>query len=89
MIEQIVQTECGILFDYDAFPRWHIPPIGKDKPLSPPQGGVTSTSEDTDALDAQDAVQKITDKLFSRPLWWIAEIFPTSYTDHDKISVWR
>jgi hypothetical protein len=94
MIGQIMQTECHILFDYDVFPRWSIPPtIGQGKPLSPPQGEVTSTNEDADALDVQDAVQKITDQLFKVPLWWILEIFPTSYTyqnAQDKwITTWR
>jgi len=82
MIEQIVQTKCGIVFDYDKFPNFPwciqgcIPRIGQDKPLYPPQGGVTSTSEDTYGLDAQDAVQGITDELSKNRLWWIAEIIP-------------
>jgi hypothetical protein len=79
MIEQIVRSNTQILFDYDAFSRWNIPTgIGQDPP---PQGGGNSTGKDADVtpIDAQDAVQPITDELWKRPLWWILEIFPTSY----------
>ena len=89
MIEQIIHSGCHVLFDYDAFARWNIPAtIGQDKPLSPPQGGVTSTNEDADVQDAQDAVQPITDQLFKVPLWWILEIFPTSYTYQNAQDKW-
>jgi hypothetical protein len=84
MIEQIVLAKTPIVFDYRAFDHWNIPHIGQDNHLSPPQGGVTSTSEDANAQDVQDAVQPITDelyKLFKAPLWWIVEtIIPTPCT---------
>jgi hypothetical protein len=94
MIEQIVRSGAPIVFDHHAFARWNIPTsIGLDKSPSPPQGGVTSTNEDVHALDVQDAVQPITDQLFKAPLWWILEIFPTTYTyqnAQDKwVTTWR
>jgi hypothetical protein len=88
MIEQIVQSNTHILFDYDAFARWSIPTsIGQDPPL---EGGGNSTGNDTnvEALDAQDAVQPITDPLWKMPLWWILEIFPTSYTYQNAQDRW-
>jgi uncharacterized protein (DUF2235 family) len=88
MIEQIVQSNTQILFDYDAFARWNIPTcIGQDPP---PQGGGTSTGDDADvaSLDAQDAVQPITDQLWKAPLWWILEIFPTSFTYQNAQDKW-
>ena len=88
MIEQIVRSGTHILFDYDAFARWNIPAsIGQD---TAPQGGDTSARDDAngEALDAQDAVQPITDKLRKMPLWWILEIIPTSYTYQNAQDRW-
>ena len=88
MIEQIVQSNTQILFDYEAFARWNIPTsIGQDPP---PQGGGISMGNDAnvEALDAQDAVQPITDQLWKMPLWWILEIFPTSYTYQNAQDKW-
>jgi hypothetical protein len=88
MIEQIVQSNTQILFDYDVFSRWNIPiSIGQGPP---PEGGSNSTGNHVDvaSLDAQDAVQKITDPLWKQPLWWILEIFPTSYTYQNAQEKW-
>lgn len=87
MVEQIVRSETGILFDYKSFARWNIPTsIGKD-PL--PEGGNSSgNNAELDALDAQDALQPITDPLWKMPLWWILEIFPTSYTYQNAQDKW-
>ena len=90
MIEQIAKSNTQILFDYDAFARWDIPTsLAQD----PPDGGVNSASNGVDvaALDAQDAVQPITDqlwKLWKMPLWWILEIIPTSYTYQNAKGKW-
>jgi hypothetical protein len=88
MVEQIVRSGTGILFDDKAFARWNIPTsIGKD-PL--PEGGNSAgNNAELDALDAQDALQPITDPLWKMPLWWILEIFPTSYTYQDAQDVWH
>jgi len=85
MIEQIVQSNTHILFDYDAFARWNIPTsIGQAT-----QGGKTmGNNADVAALDAQDAVQAIHDKLRIQPLWWILEIFPTFYTYQNAQDKW-
>jgi hypothetical protein len=88
MIEQIVQSNTQILFDYDALSRWHIhASIGQDPP---PQEGGNSTGNDADveALDAQDAVQPITDQLWKMPLWWILEIIPLTYTYQNAQDKW-
>ncbi len=83
MIEQIVQSNVPILFDYDAFARWHIPTsIGQD----PSQGGGNDTN--VAALDAKDAVQPITDQLVKQPLWWILEIVPMTYTYQNAQDKW-
>jgi hypothetical protein len=82
MIEQIVSAETQILFDWDAFDRWHIPrEIAQQKNPSPPKG-------ESDNQGAQDAVQKLTDQLHVNPLWWILEIIPTFYTYRDAGGKW-
>jgi hypothetical protein len=88
MVEQIVQSNTQILFDYDTFSRWNIPISIAQNP--PPEGGGNSTGKHVDvaSLDAQDAVQKITDPLWKQPLWWILEIFPTSYTYQNAQDKW-
>jgi len=88
MVEQIVQSNVEILFDYNEFARWNIPTsIAQD----PPQGTSNSTNDDANVaalLDAQDAIQPITDQLWKNPLWWILEIFPTSYTYQNAQDEW-
>jgi hypothetical protein len=76
MIEQIVLSECQILFDFEAFDRWHIPrTIGQGGYPS----GSTGENKPGGDIDRQDAVQKITDRLKTNPLWWILEILPMKY----------
>jgi len=76
MVEQIVRSECHILFDFEAFDRWHIPrTIGQDGYPS----GSTGENRPGGDSDRQDAVQKITDRLKTTPLWWILEILPLKY----------
>jgi hypothetical protein len=88
MVKELVHSGCQIRFRYEHFAWRSVPTtIGQDQPLSPPQG-VPSTSEDVDALNAHDALQPITDKLFENPLWWILEIFPTSYTFQNTQGKW-
>jgi len=84
MIKQIVQSNAPILFDCDAFARWEGIPasIGQH----PSQGGGNDAI--VAALDAQDAVQLISDQLWKRPLWWLLEIFPTSFTQQDANNEW-
>lgn len=87
MVEQIVRSKAGILFDHDAFARWNIPiNIGTD-PL-PEGGSSTGNNAEVEALDAQDALQPITDPLWKMPLWWILEILPTSYTYQNAQDRW-
>jgi len=84
MIEQIVLADCNILFNFDAFDRLHIPrTIGQQKYASPAKGDGPLKD-----IDNQDAVQKITDQLWKNPLWWILEIFPTSYTYQNAKGKW-
>lgn len=87
MIEQIVQSNTHILFNYDAFPRWNIPTsIG----YHPPEGKGDSTSNNGDvaALYAEDATQPLTDELLKKPLWWILEILPMLYTYQNAQTKW-
>jgi hypothetical protein len=74
-----------IQFNHDAFARWSI--LGEHKTL--PKGEVISImNEDVYALDAQDAVEGPTDQLYKAHLWWILEIWPTSYKKEDGGTGW-
>ncbi|KAI0271808.1 hypothetical protein BGY98DRAFT_1091085 [Russula aff. rugulosa BPL654] len=44
---------------------------------------------DVASLDAQDAVQKITDQLWKMPLWWILEILPMTYMYQNAQDKWN
>jgi hypothetical protein len=91
MIEQIVLKECNILFDLDAFHRWHIPRTiveGKYSSSANEDGPPAGENRPVEGIDKQNAVQKITDSLLTNPLWWILEIFPTSYTYQNAKGKW-
>ncbi|KAF8492760.1 hypothetical protein F5888DRAFT_871864 [Russula emetica] len=81
MLEELVRSRCQFQFRYEAFAKRKVPTtIVQDQPPSPPQG--------VDALNAQDALQPITDELFKNPLWWILEMIPTSYTFQNTQGKW-
>ena len=87
MIEQIMDSDCPIIFDFDAFDKWHIPrTIGQNNyslAFQPNRQGASASEDgpggDSATEDEHDAVQKITDELKRNPLWWILEFFSTSY----------
>jgi hypothetical protein len=90
MIEQIVLKECNILFDLDAFHRWHIPRTiveSKYSSSANEDGSPAGENRSVGGIDKQDAVARITDSL-RNPLWWILEIFPTSYTYQNAEGIW-
>ncbi|KAI9508360.1 hypothetical protein F5148DRAFT_918894 [Russula earlei] len=86
MVEQAVNADCGILFHWDAFDRWHIPSsIGSHVYKSLRCGEGAAATEDgpnrkINQQDAQDAVRPIHDELKRIPLWWILEFLPLSFT---------
>jgi len=64
------------------FRSWNIPTsIGQ----VPSQGG---NDANVAALDAEDAVQPITDQLVKQPLWWILEIVPMTYAYQNAQDKW-
>ena len=91
MIEQIRLADCNIIFNLNAFDRWHIPhDIGQYKDISTSKGQGTASSKDGH-LDRQDAVLEITDELWSSwkaPLWWVFEILPSSYAYEGRKGEW-
>jgi len=77
MIEQVVATDCPILFNLSAFARWKIP-------VAIAQKGHTASPKQ----DAQDVVQPIHDQLILHPIWWILELLPLKYTYQDAQFKW-
>ncbi len=91
MIQEIVQANCGILFDYDAFERRRIPiTIGQHPhPPSEDKGkGAGEPVRENNQADAIDVVQPIHDRLEKVPEWWLLEIIPTSYTYQNEQNKW-
>ncbi|KAH9964161.1 hypothetical protein BC827DRAFT_1128153 [Russula dissimulans] len=94
MIEQIVEADCQILFDWDAFARWHIPTaLGQHKSTCQPQDeGATTTEAGSEVVidpqDAEDAIRRIYDQLKRIPLWWILEFIPFSFTYQNQDNKW-
>src|ERR1700760_4680733 len=89
MIEQIIRAGVPILFDNDAFAWWGIlgkDIHGKDKPL--PQRFTSIMSKDVYALDDMDSLQVITDQLSLAPLWWLLEVWPTSFINPNARTRW-
>jgi len=79
MVEQLVRSRCQIAFNYDKFARLKVPTtIGQD----------TSTSEDVNALNAEDALQPIADNLSKNRLWWILEVLPMWYSFQNTEGKW-
>jgi hypothetical protein len=104
MIKEVMLARCPILFDYDEFHQWNIPcTIGQNNDSAAPNGQGTPTNKDGPGdndeedeycvVQKQDAVQKITDELKKNLLWWILEVFPTSFTYHNPqgqlVATWR
>jgi hypothetical protein len=90
MIQELMRSDCGVLFDFAAFDRWDIPqaivqqdkcPSGTTSDNGPGAGG--------NAVDAPDAVEKIHDQLKRQPLWWILEILPLKYVYQDDDGKWH
>ena len=77
------------MFRYKDFAETKIPmTIGQDKPISPQQDPSTSEDSDVDVLNAQDALQPITDEISNNPLLWIFEIVPTLYAFQSLEGKW-
>ena len=99
MIEQIMDSDCPIVFDFYAFDKWHIPrTIGQNNyslAFQPNRQGASASEDepapagDNATEDKQDAVQKITDELRRTPLWWILENLPTYQSRKGKwVTTW-
>jgi hypothetical protein len=79
MIEQIVDTDCPIVFDWAAFARWDIPlAIAQKKEHTFPS-----------QQDAQDLVQPTHDALKWNPIWWLLEFLPLSYSFQNANDLWE
>jgi hypothetical protein len=98
MIEQIVSAECPILFDEAAFARRKIPyaitqrrfslPAKGQGPATGEEEGGDSNGAGGDQQDALDVVQSMDDELKRKPMWWILEIIPMTYTFQNAQDKW-
>jgi hypothetical protein len=81
MIQEVMRSDCGVLFDSTAFDRWDIPQAIVQQHTSDNGPGAVA--------DAADAVQKVHDKLKIQPMWWILEILPLKYEYQDDDGKWH
>jgi hypothetical protein len=82
MIEQIVDTDCPVMFDLAAFKRWHIP-VTIATPQ--PRNGNGAESNQQDILDV---AQPMADPLKRNLLWWLLETTPMSYAFQNPQDEW-
>ncbi|KAF8257840.1 hypothetical protein EI94DRAFT_1774333 [Lactarius quietus] len=76
MLQEIVQAECGIQFDYDASLNGaSLPTSGEMLALPHPRLPTRQT-------------EPIHDQLKALPVWWLLEIIPTSYTYQNMKNNW-
>jgi len=83
MVQEVVKSQCGILFNESALERAVIrtPPVGE-----------SSENQNRPApvdCDSVDALQPLYDELKIQPLWWILELLPLSYVYQDEHCVWH
>ncbi len=86
MIQEIKRTNTPIVFNDDELAKWDIPPtITEDsgRSIAKEQG------EAARDVDAEDAVQLITDPLSKNPMWWFLENIPTSHTYKNTQGKWE
>lgn len=81
MVQEVIKSQCGILFNELALERAviHIPPVGE-----PSENGPAPVDR-----DSVDALQPLDDELKKQPLWWILELLPLSYVYQDEKCVWH
>lgn len=105
MVREIVNSQCGILFDAMALKRNRIDisyfasPFSVSPVLSKPLDGIPEpifeqptpepVPEPEPTQDVQNAMQPIHDELKLTTLWWILELIPLSYTYQDGQGVWH
>jgi hypothetical protein len=74
-VEEVMESDCNIQFDFDAFDKRHIPrSIGNGAPTS-----------DQDQLGA---IQGTNDDLWRSPPCWLLEFVPLSYVYQDEKGKW-
>jgi len=73
MVQEIIASQCGILFDEEALSRNDIP----------------GTAPPTTSKDDIDAVQPLHDQLVLDKFWWIVEVLPLLYHWQDADGRWH
>lgn len=82
MVQEIVDSGCGIIFDPKALERNRIR-------LKVPQPSPAEPAKLQTEQDKSDAIQPLHDELKANILWWILEIFPTSFSYQDSDGRWN
>lgn len=86
MLRQVLQSDCGIIFDNAALIRLNLPPITVPTPNAPSPTEIPDSQAD---LDEVDALQPLHDELKITPLWWLLEILPMKFSWQDAQGNWH
>lgn len=77
MVRQVIDSQCGILFDEAALARLSLPSPYPSQPNS------------SEPLDTIDALQPLHDELVLTKIWWLLEIIPWRYSWQDADGTWH
>lgn len=77
MVREVINSECGILFDEEAFASLGLPLTD------------TTVPNPSDPADAIDALQPIHDDLVTTKIWWLLEVIPWRYSWQDSDGAWH
>lgn len=100
MIRQVIETQCGILFDNEALQQANMLVASLPNPQAAMmekfalKNGVSSSppplySPDVAKRDAACAIQPLDDELQRQRLWWIFEIVPFHQSWQDEQGRWH
>jgi hypothetical protein len=92
VIEEIVRSNCPILFDLDMFDAFNIPhSLVQHEPSSTSEERAATSGDRTrerDDQDERDARQVITDEIWKVRWWWLLEAIPVPYISQNAIGEW-
>lgn len=95
MIEQVMESKCGIMFDSDALERIGFKASPSPQTLDATGATDSAVQESLNGVDQptfperSDAIAPLFDELKINKLWWILELLPFTYAWQDDKGLWH
>lgn len=95
MIEQVMESKCGIMFDSDALERIGFKTSPSPQTLDATGATDSAVQESLNGVDQptfperSDAIAPLFDELKINKLWWILELLPFTYAWQDDKGLWH